>query len=76
MIPLSLSFCGFVAFTNLSLETNSVGTYQIIKTMTTPCIMMIQSQFYGKSYSTQVKLTMVNFSLFIHLKFSCNQFRC
>ena len=70
MLPLSLSFCGFVAFTNLSLETNSVGTYQIIKTMTTPCIMMIQSQFYGSSYSTQVKLTMVNFSLFIYLKFS------
>ncbi|CAG2241341.1 SLC35E3 [Mytilus edulis] len=58
MLPLALTFCGFVAFTNLSLETNTVGTYQIMKTMTTPCIIIIQERFYARSFSTQVKLTM------------------
>lgn len=59
MLPLSITFCGFVVFTNLSLGTNTVGTYQIIKCMTMPCIMVIQTQFYNKSFSTAIKLTMV-----------------
>ena len=60
MLPLSLSFCGFVVFSNLSLETNTVGTYQLMKTMTTPCIMFIQTTFYAKCFSTKVKLTVVS----------------
>ena len=60
MLPLSLTFCGFVVLTNLSLQTNSVGTYQIAKTMTTPCIIFIQSQFYGRRFSKKVKLTLVS----------------
>ena len=28
-MPLALSFCGFVVFTNLSLKYNTVGTYQV-----------------------------------------------
>ena len=59
MIPLSLTFCGFVVFTNLSLQTNTVGTYQLSKTMTTPCIIAIQSIFYSRRFSTKVKLTLV-----------------
>lgn len=59
MLPLALTFCGFVVFTNLSLETNTVGTYQLIKTMTTPCIMFIQTTYYAKTFSTRVKLTVV-----------------
>jgi solute carrier family 35 protein E3 len=59
VLPLALTFCGFVVFTNLSLGTNTVGTYQIIKTMTLPCIMIIQTQFYVKEFSTAIKLTMV-----------------
>ncbi|XP_074661863.1 solute carrier family 35 member E3-like [Tubulanus polymorphus] len=59
MIPLSLSFCGFVVLTNLSLQTNTVGTYQLAKTMTTPCIILIQTYFYGKSFSWKVKLTLM-----------------
>jgi solute carrier family 35 protein E3 len=60
MLPLSLTFCGFVVFTNLSLQTNTVGTYQLAKTMTTPCIIVIQTHFYNKSFSTKVKLTLVS----------------
>ncbi|XP_064633383.1 solute carrier family 35 member E3-like [Lineus longissimus] len=59
MLPLSLTFCGFVVFTNLSLQTNTVGTYQLAKTMTTPCIIVIQTHFYSKSFTTKVKLTLI-----------------
>ncbi|XP_076076931.1 solute carrier family 35 member E3-like isoform X2 [Mytilus galloprovincialis] len=67
MLPLALTFCGFVAFTNLSLETNTVGTYQIMKTMTTPCIIIIQERFYARSFSTQVKLTMIPIAIGVFL---------
>lgn len=48
MILLACFFCGFVVLTNLSLENNSVGTYQVAKVMTTPCVLLIQFYFYGK----------------------------
>lgn len=59
MLPLSVTFCGFVVLTNLSLQSNTVGTYQIIKSMTTPLIIVIQSVFYAGIFSTRVKLTLV-----------------
>ena len=60
MLPISLTFCGFVVFTNLSLQTNTVGTYQIMKCLTTPCIMVIQTYFYSRSFSSNVRLTLVS----------------
>ena len=58
--PLSLAFCGFVVFTNLSLQNNTVGTYQLAKALTTPTIVAIHTFFYNKSYSTQIKLIVVS----------------
>ncbi len=60
VLPLSLTFCGFVVFTNLSLQNNTVGTYQLAKAMTTPCILVIQTIFYHKTYSMNIKLTLVS----------------
>ncbi|XP_071816959.1 solute carrier family 35 member E3-like isoform X2 [Apostichopus japonicus] len=59
LVPLSLTFCGFVVFTNLSLQNNTVGTYQLAKAMTTPCILFIHTFFYDKTYSRRVKLTLI-----------------
>ncbi|ELU12275.1 hypothetical protein CAPTEDRAFT_114690 [Capitella teleta] len=67
MIPISLTFCGFVVLTNLSLQTNSVGTYQLIKTMTTPCIIALQTVFYKRSFSTKVKFTLIPISTGVFL---------
>jgi solute carrier family 35 protein E3 len=61
MIPLALCFCGFVVLTNLSLENNSVGTYQVAKVMTTPCVLLIQYYYYGKSVNTATLLTVVSY---------------
>uniref|UniRef100_A0A3B3XHM6 Sugar phosphate transporter domain-containing protein n=1 Tax=Poecilia mexicana TaxID=48701 RepID=A0A3B3XHM6_9TELE len=60
---LALSFCGFVAFTNLSLQNNSIGTYQLAKVMTTPVIILIQTTYYKKTFSTKIKLTLVPITL-------------
>lgn len=59
ILSLALSFCGFVVFTNLSLQNNTVGTYQLAKAMTTPVIVLIQSVAYGKTFATRIKLTLV-----------------
>ncbi|XP_032781393.2 solute carrier family 35 member E3 [Daphnia magna] len=59
MIPLALCFCGFVVVTNLSLENNSVGTYQVAKVMTTPCVLLIQYYCYGKFASKATILTVI-----------------
>jgi len=62
MVPVSLTFCGFVVLTNLSLQSNTVGTYQIIKAMTTPVIIIIQTIFYARLFSLSVKMTLVRCS--------------
>lgn len=67
MIPLSLTFCGFVVLTNLSLQYNTVGTYQIIKVLTMPIVMFISYFFYSKLYSFQVISTLVSAFLSIKL---------
>ncbi|XP_063216631.1 solute carrier family 35 member E3-like isoform X1 [Bacillus rossius redtenbacheri] len=69
MIPLAFTFCGFVVFTNLSLETNTVGTYQVAKVMTTPCIIFIQMLFYKKDFSLRVKLTLIPITVGVFLNF-------
>lgn len=59
LLPLCVSFCGFVALTNLSLVYNSVGFYQLMKVLTTPIIVVIQTLFYGETFSTKIKLSLL-----------------
>jgi solute carrier family 35 protein E3 len=49
VFPISAAFCGFVVFNNLSLQYNAVGMYQLMKVMTTPCIVAIQYFAYNTS---------------------------
>eukprot|EP00062_Callorhinchus_milii_P019187 gi/632973445/ref/XP_007903158.1/ PREDICTED: solute carrier family 35 member E3 [Callorhinchus milii] len=63
VLLLALSFCGFVVFTNLSLQNNTIGTYQLAKVMTTPVIIVIQSVYYKKTFSTKIKLTLIPITL-------------
>ncbi|RKP27535.1 triose-phosphate transporter family-domain-containing protein [Syncephalis pseudoplumigaleata] len=51
MLGLCASFCGFVVLTNLSLQYNSVGFYQMAKVLTTPAVALIQFLFYGKTFA-------------------------
>ncbi|CUF15972.1 transmembrane protein, putative [Bodo saltans] len=58
ILPLCVSFCGFVALTNLSLVYNSVGFYQLMKVLTTPIIVVIQTLFYNETFPTNIKLSL------------------
>jgi solute carrier family 35 protein E3 len=59
VLPLCISFCGFVVLTNLSLQYNSVGFYQIAKVGTTPTVVILETLYYGKVYSTKTKLSLL-----------------
>ena len=65
VLPLACSFCGFVVFTNLSLQYNTVGTYQLAKAMTTPVILFIQTLFYSKPTSIPIMLSTVSIGLHV-----------
>jgi len=69
LVILALCFCGFVVFTNLSLEYNSVGTFQVAKVLTTPGVVLIQAMYYKKHFSLPVKLTMLPILLGVILCF-------
>lgn len=60
LLLLALSFCGFVVFTNLSLQNNTIGTYQLAKAMTTPVIIVIETLCYKKTISIKIQLTLVS----------------
>jgi solute carrier family 35 protein E3 len=45
---LSSAFCGFVVLTNISLQLNSVGFYQVMKVLTTPVIALLELLIYSK----------------------------
>jgi len=59
VLPLSIAFCAFVVFTNLSLEYNTIGTYQLFKVLTTPVVALISWQYYKTKYSRQVIITLI-----------------
>lgn len=50
---------GFICLTNLSLQHNSVGFYQVMKVMTTPTVVAIESLFYQKYLAGQLKVALI-----------------
>ncbi|EFN88536.1 solute carrier family 35 member E3 [Harpegnathos saltator] len=69
MILIAMTFCGFVVLTNLSLAHNTVGTYQVAKMLTTPCVIVMQMIFYRKQFSIPVKLTLIPITLGVIINF-------
>ncbi|XP_020286720.1 solute carrier family 35 member E3-like [Pseudomyrmex gracilis] len=69
MILIAMTFCGFVVLTNLSLAHNTVGTYQVAKMLTTPCVILMQMIFYRKRFSLLVKLTLIPIILGVIISF-------
>ena len=71
VLPLAASFCGFVVFTNLSLMFNTVGTYQVFKSLTTPVVLLLLTIFFKKTSSLLLKMTvgskyiMLSYSVFV-----------
>ena len=61
MVPMALSFCGFVLLNNLSLELNTMGVSQHLKVLTLPFVMILSYLMYNKTHSFKIKLTIVGF---------------
>ncbi|CAF1208634.1 unnamed protein product [Adineta ricciae] len=59
VLQLAGAFCAFVVFTNLSLEYNTIGTYQLFKVLTTPVVALISWQYYKEKYSRMVIATLI-----------------
>ncbi|CAK8688904.1 unnamed protein product [Clavelina lepadiformis] len=59
VVPLSIAFCSFVVFSNLSLKHNTIGTYQILKCLADPFTFLLQVIMYGKKYTVNVKLSLL-----------------
>jgi solute carrier family 35 protein E3 len=59
VLPLSIAFCTFVVFTNLSLEYNTIETFQLFKVLTTPVVALITWQYYKTKYSLMVVATLI-----------------
>jgi len=47
-----------IVFMNFNLRFNSVGIYQISKLCCIPLMVWVQTKFYGKSFSDQIKFTL------------------
>ncbi|CAF4827040.1 unnamed protein product [Rotaria sp. Silwood1] len=59
MIPVSACFGGFIAFSNLSLQYNTVGTYQLIKLQVTPTVMVISWLFFKAHYPLPIVISFI-----------------
>eukprot|EP00823_Brevimastigomonas_motovehiculus_P002514 TRINITY_DN1530_c0_g1_i1.p1 TRINITY_DN1530_c0_g1~~TRINITY_DN1530_c0_g1_i1.p1 ORF type:complete len:371 (-),score=93.29 TRINITY_DN1530_c0_g1_i1:50-1162(-) len=59
VMPLVVTFCGFVVFNNLSLLYNSIGCYQLMKVMTTPVIAVVQAVSYDARLDHRLTLSLV-----------------
>jgi solute carrier family 35 protein E3 len=57
VVSISLAFCGYVVFNNLSLLTNSVSVYQTSKILCTPVIVCIE-YFHGKRETRETLLAL------------------
>lgn len=59
VLGISVAFCGYVAFNNLSLLTNSVSVYQISKILVTPVLILLEYITQGKTQSKETFLSLV-----------------
>lgn len=55
VVEVSLAVCGFVGMTQASLVYGSVGCYQLMKVLTTPLLVIMQSSFYGQRFPMMTK---------------------
>ena len=59
VLSISLAFCGYVVFNNLSLLTNAVSIYQISKIICTPVIVLVEMFWYKKNESTATLVSLI-----------------
>lgn len=58
-LPVAATYVGFVVLNNLSIQLNTVGTYQILKIGITPVLVLIEVLFYKKYPSLLVTVSVI-----------------
>lgn len=59
VFKLAAGTMGFIVLTNLSLQHNSVGFYQVMKVMNTPTVVAIEALLYRKYLESKLKITLL-----------------
>eukprot|EP00903_Cladosiphon_okamuranus_P010526 g9956.t1 len=59
VLPITIAFCAFVAFNNLSLQYNGVSFYQLMKILTTPAVVVLQLVFFKVALPFKLLVTLV-----------------
>eukprot|EP01012_Entosiphon_sulcatum_P018854 TRINITY_DN23653_c0_g1_i1.p1 TRINITY_DN23653_c0_g1~~TRINITY_DN23653_c0_g1_i1.p1 ORF type:complete len:305 (+),score=74.62 TRINITY_DN23653_c0_g1_i1:426-1340(+) len=67
VLKISVAFCGYVLFQNLSLAYNSIGFYQIMKIANTPTILLLERLLFGRQQPLRVlwSLSVVCLGIFV-----------
>ena len=61
VLQFSLIFCAFVVFTNLSLQTNAVGTYLVLKMALSPAVVATEALWCCRGFPNDIMLTLVSY---------------
>ncbi|CAN0141185.1 unnamed protein product, partial [Hapterophycus canaliculatus] len=59
VLPITVAFCAFVAFNNLSLQFNGVSFYQLMKILTTPAVVVLQLVVFKVVLPFKLLMTLV-----------------
>jgi len=73
LLPQSLTYCAYVVFTNISLQTNTVATYLVFKMAMTPTVVALETFWFRRKFSNGILLTLVS-SLVFWLNTPCSRF--
>jgi len=60
ILPLSLGYCAFVVFTNISLQTNTIRTHMLFRMTTIPTVIALEVFWSRRKFSSNVLLTLVS----------------
>ncbi|CAM9423648.1 unnamed protein product, partial [Scytosiphon promiscuus] len=59
VLPITVAFCAFVSFNNLSLQFNGVSFYQLMKILTTPAVVVLQLVIFQVVLPFKLLVTLV-----------------
>jgi len=60
VLRLSLTFCAYVVFTNLSLQSNTIATYLVFKMTTSPAVVAVEAFWCCRKFSNGILLSLVS----------------
>jgi len=60
IFQLSLAYCAFVVFTNISLQANSIKSHTVFRMAMIPTVVAMEAYWIGRRVSSDLLLTLVS----------------